>query len=110
MMVDRDWYPTPSLRWMLGILQQRYVREVSEYRNYNGVQRLAKWTEEDWRQVREASQAEVDAARAAQETGPSHPITATGPYRRKCHKCEREHDSNLPPGLGVSFCSHVCAE
>lgn len=45
-----------------------------------------------------------------QETSVTHPITATGPYRRKCHKCEREHDSNLPPGLGVSFCSHVCAE
>lgn len=72
MMVDHDWHPTPALRWLLGILQQRFIRECSEYREYNGVPRLAKWTEEDWRQVREASQAEVDAARAGMET-PAEP-------------------------------------
>lgn len=71
MMIDHDWHPTPALRWMLGILQQRFVRECSEYREYNGIPRLAKWTEEDWRQVREASQAEVDAARAGMETRPA---------------------------------------
>jgi hypothetical protein len=46
---------------------------------------------------------------AETETSVSHPITATGPFRRKCHACEREHDSNLPPGIGASFCSHECA-
>lgn len=44
------------------------------------------------------------------ETAVAHPITATGPFRRKCHKCERDHDSSLPPGVGVSFCSHRCAD
>lgn len=38
------------------------------------------------------------------------PITASGPFLRKCHKCGREHNSNLPPGIGVSFCSHDCAD
>jgi len=31
-------------------------------------------------------------------------------FKRKCARCEEEFQCELPPGVGVVYCSHACAD
>ena len=58
--------------------------------------------------VRANLEAVLSHARAGASVETS--VAPSGIFKRKCARCGNEHASGLAPGVGVSYCSHGCAD
>lgn len=58
-MIYEQWQATKELRYRLGILQQRWRRKTIEWRAYGGRERRCEGYESEWRDVPQATAAEI---------------------------------------------------
>lgn len=58
-MAAEPWRPTAYLAYHAGVLQQKWIRDCSDYAEYGGQLRRRTWVEEEWRDIPEMSAAQI---------------------------------------------------